>query len=168
MYLDFAAPARRSKLSGILLCLVGLGAAIATAGAFREALEERGRLSAELETLSERPRTPGENAATAAEQAETAKVVRELSIPWTDLLAELESASHDMQSQVSLLQVAPDADKRVVRITAEVRTLGDALSYLQRLQQSRVLRYPMLESHDLRKDDPEHPLQVKIAAEWRL
>jgi len=30
-----------------------------------------------------------------------------------------------------------------------------------------VLRYPMLESHELRKDDPEHPLRIKLSAEWR-
>jgi hypothetical protein len=30
-----------------------------------------------------------------------------------------------------------------------------------------VLRHPMLESHERRKDDPEHPLRIKLSAEWR-
>jgi hypothetical protein len=92
---------------------------------------------------------------------------QELAIPWTKLLTELEAASNDMASQVSLLHVEPDADKHVVRITAEVRSLPDALAYLERLQRSPVLRYPMLESHERRKDDPEHAVRIKIAAEWR-
>jgi hypothetical protein len=25
----------------------------------------------------------------------------------------------------------------------------------------------MLESHERRKDDPEHPLRIKLSAEWR-
>ena len=54
-----------------------------------------------------------------------------------------------------------------MRITAEVRTLNDALAYLERLQKSAVLRHPMLESHERRKDDPEHPLRIKLSAEWR-
>jgi hypothetical protein len=41
------------------------------------------------------------------------------------------------------------------------------LAYLKRLQESAVLRYPMLESHERRKDDPEHPLRIKLSAEWR-
>ena len=92
---------------------------------------------------------------------------RELAVPWTLLLSELEAASRDEASKVALLQVEPDAAKHLVRITAEARTLPDALAYLSRLQKSSVLRYPMLESHERKKDDPEHPVRVKLAAEWR-
>ena len=92
---------------------------------------------------------------------------RELRLPWTLLLAELEAASHDSASTVSLLQVEPDPAKQLVRITAEVRDMPDALAYLRRLQRSAVLRHPMLESHERRKDDPEHPLRIKLSAGWR-
>ncbi|HZO21932.1 MAG TPA: hypothetical protein VFB37_05455, partial [Steroidobacteraceae bacterium] len=87
-------------------------------------------------------------------------------VPWSSLLTELESASEDVASTVSLLEVEPDPIKHVVRITAEARTLSDALAYLERLQKSSMLRYPMLDSHELRKDDPQHPIRVKLSAEW--
>jgi hypothetical protein len=48
-----------------------------------------------------------------------------------------------------------------------VRALPDALEYLERLQRSAVLRHPMLESHERRKDDPQHPLRINLSAEWR-
>ena len=48
-----------------------------------------------------------------------------------------------------------------------MRNLNDALAYLERLQKSAVLRHPMLESHERRKDDPERPLRIKLSAEWR-
>ncbi len=54
-----------------------------------------------------------------------------------------------------------------MRITAEVRALPDAFAYLKRLQKSAVLRYPMLESHERRKDDPEHPIRITLSAGWR-
>jgi hypothetical protein len=104
----------------------------------------------------------------AVRNAATATTIeKELVIPWSSLLAELEAASQDVASTVSLLEVTPDAAKHVVRITAEARTLPDALAYLERLQKSSVLRFPMLDSHELRKDDPEHPIRVKLTAEWR-
>jgi hypothetical protein len=168
VHLDFAAPLRRSPAAGLGLCLAALLAVSAVGLSFGRALDERARLEAQIDALAERGRAPVASPAKAAEAAELAKMTRALSVPWTAVLAELEAASHDMASQVSLLQVEPDADKRVVRITAEVRSLPDALAYLERLQQSKTLIYPMLESHERRKDDPEHAVRIKIAAEWRL
>jgi hypothetical protein len=165
--LDFAVPVRRPTAAGLLLCLAGIAAATAVGVEFRSALAERARLDGAVEAIADHRRSPGETAGRAAAETEFAKMSQELAIPWTKLLTELEAASNDMASQVSLLHVEPDADKHVVRITAEVRSLPDALAYLERLQRSPVLRYPMLESHERRKDDPEHAVRIKIAAEWR-
>jgi plasmid maintenance system killer protein len=167
LLLDFAAAPRRASGPGVLLCSLGLAAAIATAMDFERTAAERAHLEAAIETLSSRHRPALQDPARAKELAEVGKMSRELEIPWTRLLAELESASTDLSSKVSLLQVAPDADKHIVRITAEVRSLPDALAYLERLQQSKALRYPLLESHEHLKDDPEHAVRIKLAAEWR-
>ncbi len=154
-------------LAGVSLCAAGVAAAAAVGAGLHKTLAERERLEAAIETIEARHRAPEDSAKRKAEQAESAKMSQELAIPWTILLTELEAASHDMASEVSLLQVEPDPDKHVVRITAEVRSLPDALLYLQRLQRSQVLRYPMLESHERRKDDPEHAIRIKVAAGWR-
>ena len=133
--------------------------------AFDRALAERSRLDAALAAAAP-PRHSAPTPESIRSAAEAATVEHELSIPWTGLLAELEAASHDSAGTVSLLLVEPDPAKQLVRITAEVRALPDALAYLKRLQKSAVLRYPMLESHERRKDDPEHPLRIKLSAEW--
>ena len=163
--LDFVARPRRASRAGLALCALGLAAAVAVGLAFQRKLAEREELEA---ALAARPqptrRAPSPESARTA--AEAAALERELNVPWTRLLAELEAASHDSASTVSLLQVEPDPAKHLVRITAEVRALPDALAYLRRLQRSEVLRYPMLESHERRKDDPEHPLRIKLSAEW--
>lgn len=164
--LDFVAPLHRAPLAGAALCILGLAAALALGLAFERKLDERNRLDAALGATA-RPRHSAPTAESLRSAAEAATVERELGIPWTRLLAELEAASHDSASSVSLLQVEPDPDKRVVRITAEVRALPDALAYLKRLQKSPVLRHPMLESHEWRKDDPDHPVRIKLSAEWR-
>ena len=164
--LDFVAPVHRAPLAGAALCAVGLLAALALGVAFDRKLAERGRLDAALGATA-RPRhgTPTPDSLQSA--AEAAAVERELGIPWTRLLADLEAASRDSATRVSLLRIEPDPGKHLVRITAEVQGLPDALAYLKRLQKSAVLRYPMLESHERRKDDPEHPLRIKLLAEWR-
>jgi hypothetical protein len=163
--LDFVAPVQRAALAGAALCAAGIAAALALGVAFDRKLAERSQLDAELgATAPPHHKAPTPEALKMA--AEAAAVERELGVPWTRLLAELESASHDSASSVSLLFVEPDPAKQLVRITAEVRALPDALAYLKRLQKSAVLRRPMLESHERRKDDPDHPLRIKLSAEW--
>jgi hypothetical protein len=168
VHLDFAAPVHRAPVAGAALCAAGLLVAVAVGVAFQRQLAERARLEAALGAMPRaRPgaSAPAPDARRAA--ADAAAVERDLATPWTRLLAELEAASHDSASTVSLLEVEPDAGKQRVRITAEVRALNDALAYLRRLQRSAVLRHPMLESHERRKDDREHPLRIKVSAEWR-
>jgi hypothetical protein len=164
--LDFVASVHQAPIAGAALCLVGLGAVLALGLAFDHKLAERSLLDAALGAMappSHRPPAPE----SLKNAVEAAAVARELNIPWTRLLAELEAASHDSAASISLLQVEPDPGKHRVRITAEVRALNDALVYLERLQKSAVFRYPMLESHERRKDDPEHPLRIQLSVEWR-
>ena len=163
--LDFVAPVHEAPLAGAALCMAGLAAVLALGLAFDRKLGERNRLDAALGATAQ-PRRSAPTPESLKSAAEAAAIDRELSIRWTRLLAELEAASHD-SSAVSLLHVEPDSGKQLVRITAEVRTLPDAIAYLRRLQKSPVLRYPMLESHERRKDDPEHPLRITLSAEWR-
>jgi hypothetical protein len=164
--IDFVAPVRQATLAGAALCAAGLAAAIALGLAFDRAVAERSRLDAALAATA-RPRHHAPSSESLKSAAESAAVERELGIPWTRLLAELEAAARDSAANVALLRVEPDPGKQLVRITAEVRALPDALAYLKRLQKSAVLRNPMLESHERRKDDPEHPFRVKLSAEWR-
>ena len=166
--LDFVAPVHAAPRAGAALCLAGLAAAVTLGLAFRGQLAERARLEAALLAAAP-PRRAAPPSTPEAQKgaAEAAAVERALALPWTRLLAELEAASHDSAGTVSLLQVEPDAAKRRVRITAEVRALPDALGYLERLGRSEVLGHPTLESHERRKDARQHPLRVTLSAEWR-
>jgi len=163
--LDFAGPVRRSRKMGGALCAAGILACAALGYDFQERLDERDSVEARIGALTRPHRSA--RPVDARSVAAAAAIEKQLWVPWSSLLAELESASQDVSSTVSLLEVEPDAAKHLVRITAEARTLPDALAYLERLQKSPVLRYPMLDSHELRKDDPEHPIRVKLSAEWR-
>lgn len=165
--LDFVAPVHKAPVAGAALCVAGLAAAIALGVAFDRKLAERNKLDAALGATAQPRRVSEPTAESIKAAVEAAAVERELALSWTRLLAELETASHDSGSSVSLLHVEPDPGKQLVRITAEVRGLPDALAYLRRLQKCSALRYPMLESHERRKDDPEHPVRIKISAEWR-
>lgn len=168
--LDFAGARRGLSWAGALFLAVGFIAASAVGleyralGAHRAGLELR--LAAVAQATTPQP-SPSEAAmdariAVSAQQAES-----DLATPWTMLLSELEQASKDSAGQVALLGVEPDHAKHSVRISAEARTLNLALSYVERLQSSRSLEFPMLDRHEVRADDAQHPVRFELTGSWR-
>jgi hypothetical protein len=167
--LDFSGARPGLSLAGALLLAVGVVAAGAVLLEYRNITQHRAGLEFKLaalartDALSAPVETPADaRAAVSVEQAAT-----DLATPWTLLLSELEQASKDSQGEVALLGVEPDHGKHNVRVSAEARTMKLALAYVERLQTSRSLSYPMLDRHEIRADDAQHPVRFELTGEWR-
>jgi hypothetical protein len=167
---DFANRGRGVSPLAAALLAVGFIAAVAVLLEYRAVGERRAGLELRLATLT-RAKTPALSPAEAAAAAHVATsgqhAVQDLATPWTLLLSELERASKDSQGEVALLGVEPDHAKHSVRVSAEARTLALALAYVQRLQASSSLQYPMLDRHEIRADDPQHPVRFELTGAWR-
>jgi hypothetical protein len=167
--LDFSGARPALSLAGALLLAVGVVAAGVVLLEYRNISQHRAGLELKLaavaraEALSSPAETPADaRVAVSVEQAAT-----DLATPWTLLLSELEQASKDSQGEVALLGVEPDHGKHNVRVSAEARTMKLALAYVERLQTSRSLSYPMLDRHEIRADDAQHPVRFELTGEWR-
>jgi hypothetical protein len=168
VHLDFVERRTRSPLlSGVLLTL-GLVAAGAVLLACRIDLQRRDGLELRLAALTNAVHSsPEQEARAAREAAASSKTEQELATPWTSLLAELEAASKDSAGQVSVLAVEPDHAKHKVHVNGESQNLALAIAFVQRLQMSHALKFPMLDSHELRADDPQHPVRFELTADWQ-
>ena len=168
--LDFAGGRRGLSLAGGVLLALGIVAAAAVLLEYRAIGAHRAGLELRLAAVT-RAKTPAPSQLDAAADTRTAvsaqQAALDLATPWTLLLSELEQASKDAQGQVALLGVEPDHAKHNVRVSAEARTLALALAYVQRLQSSRSLEYPMLDRHEIRADDAQHPVRFELTGEWR-
>jgi hypothetical protein len=168
--LDFADRSRRVTWPGVALLLLGAVASAAVIYQYRVSAQRRAGLEYRIASLM-RAHAPAEARGEAALDAKIAlsaeQAAQDLATPWTLLLAELEQASKDSQGEVALLGVEPDHGKHSVRVSAEARTLELALSYVQRLQGSRSLEYPMLDRHEIRVDDPQRPVRFELTGMWR-
>jgi hypothetical protein len=166
--LDFAGPRVRATVPGLLLLIVGCGAATAACLEYREVEARKAglelRLAAAARPASRDP-TAGAHALRLSE--DVGKIAAELGTPWTAVLSDLETASRDSAGAISVLSIEPDHDKRRVRINGESRDLAVALAYLGRLQASHSLRYPMLDSHEVVADNKDHPVRFALSAEWQ-
>lgn len=166
--LDFAATRARVTLLALVLLVLGCAAAAAAGVAYRDVEARKAGLELRLaETVRHRARAPGAAVHALGTSENLGKVVTELGTPWTAVLSDLETASRDSPGAVSVLSIEPDHDKRRVRINGESRDLTVALAYLGRLQASRSLRYPMLDSHEVVADNKDHPVRFALTAEWR-
>jgi hypothetical protein len=166
---DFANRGPRFSVLGGVLLAVGITAAAVVLLEYRAVGARRAGLELRLEATRAKTAalSPSETAAEARMATSGQQAVQDLATPWTLLLSELESASKDAQGEVALLGVEPDHAKHSVRVSAEARTLALALAYVQRLQTSSSLKYPMLDRHEIRADDPQHPVRFELTGAWR-
>jgi hypothetical protein len=165
---DFAGGRRKLTAAGAVLLVLGAGAVAVTWVGYRSIEAQRAGLEMQLQALNgSTQRDPAQESRAVAVAEEVGRVTQQLSVPWTGLLAELEGASRDSGGQVALLSVEPDHDKHRVRITGESRDLAQVLGYVERLRSSALLRFPMLESHDVKTDDPQRPVRFAMTADWK-
>jgi hypothetical protein len=165
---DFVKPRSRLTLAGGVLLILGVGAAVAASLEYRAIESQRAGLELKLREVNRTSqRDPTESARIARLSKEAGGIALELGAPWTKLLSELEGASRDSTGQIALLSVEPDLVKHNIRITGESHDLPMVLAYVDRLQTSALLRYPMLDTHEVKADDPQHPVRFALTAEWR-
>jgi len=167
LQLDFEGQRRGGGVLGVLLAMLGIAAVTGAWLQLRSVAAQREGLELRREALARAASHSGELAQIRGLGSQDAiKTVRELATPWSQLLGELESASSDNTGSVAILAIEPDHAKHRVKVTAEARNLPVALAYVKRLKQTHVLRYAMLDNHEVRADVREHPVRFQLSADW--
>ena len=164
--LDFKMRRRQGGILGGIVLAIGAAGAVLAGIQFHSSSQTLAGLELRLEDM-ESARSAGMGTVSAGAAEEAAPVVAALGAPWSMLLQELESASQDIGGAVAVLAVEPDRDKGRVRIVAEAHDLPTALLYIERLQKCNALRFPMLDSHEVRTEDHDQPVRFQLSAEWR-
>lgn len=164
--LDFVAPPRRPRLAGLLV----LAAALALAGALvlkyqaaRDRLQQLETVDALLSATRPARSVPRERLDGEIKGAHA--TVRQLALPWAQLIDSLERSA---MREVAVLHVQPDAQQRLLRVTAETRGEELMLEYLRRVGASGSFAEVHLVSHQVREDDPLRPIQFSLQASFRM
>jgi hypothetical protein len=161
--LDYIAPPRRPVWIGLAVLGVSLAVAAGLVLRYGEAQQELQRLQTEgglilSDTRAQRP-VPKERLEEEARAAEA--VVRQLTLPWATLITTIEQAA---SRDVAILQLQPDAEQRVLRLTAEARHRDAMFDYVQRLGAAKGLSEVHLVKHEVQRDDPQRPIQFAVQA----
>jgi len=164
--LDFVARPRRAAWLGYFVLAASLAVAGEVALRHRDAQDERARIEVTTGLLigERRPARalPKERLEEEAKAAQA--VMRRLTLPWAPLVATIEEAA---TRDVAILQLQPDPQQRVLRLTGEARDQGAMLEYLQRLANAKALTEVHLLNHQVQLDDPQRPIQFAVQAALR-
>jgi hypothetical protein len=156
---------RRPVWPGLALLAVALAVAAGLAHRYREAEVELVRVKAESGLVA--PQRPAREIPKAKleEEAKSAEaVVRSLTLPWAPLIGTIEEAA---TREVAILQLQPDAETRVLRLTAETRQREAMFDFVRRLGAARGLADVHLVSHQVQREEPSKPIQFSVQAALR-
>lgn len=160
--LDHAAPRGRTRWPGLLL--LGLSLAVAGDLALRYRETAAGLENARaVPAIAAAPR-PAPSKTAEAEDKIARAAVRELALPWARLIRALEDSA---MPDVALLQVQPEAQQQILRVTAEARDAAAMFKYLRRLAEAKGLSEIHLVTHEVAQDDPQRPVRFAAQASFR-
>jgi hypothetical protein len=165
LQLDFIRPRTRGRLTGFFV----LGLSLVLAGGlvfkYREAQQRVHEIEA-VESLvsSSRPAPTVPRERLEGEIKTAQATVRQLALPWGQLIDSLERAS---VKEVALLHIQPDAQTRLLRVTASAPREELMLEYLRRLGATGNFTEVHLVSHQKREDEPMRPIQFSVQASFR-
>ena len=147
-----------------------LAASLAIAAGLGERYRDARVEVARLETQSglivpERPAKPIPRERVEEETRNAEAVVRQLTLPWASLIATIEQAA--ATKEVAILQLQPDAENRLLRLTAETRQREAMFNFVRRLADAPLLSDVHLVSHQVQREDAQHPVQFSIQASIR-
>lgn len=161
--LDYIAPRRRPRALGLLILALALGLGAHLVARYRDVQIELARIetAAALLGAERRPAraVPKERLDEEVKAAEA--VVRSLTLPWAALVETLERAA---RRDVAILQLQPDAQTRVLRLTAEARSREAMFDYVRRLGAGRILAEAHIVTHHVQLEEPQRPIQFTVQA----
>jgi hypothetical protein len=164
--IDYVAAPRRARWPGAALLAVSLVVAAGVVERYRDARSQLAALEA-AQGLVNLDRTSTKAIPRERLDEETKmvnEVVRQLGLPWARMIAAVEKAS---AGDVVVMQMQPDAQQRLLRLTAEAKNRQAMLQYVRRLGAERALGDVYLVRDEVRMDQPGRPIQFAVQATLR-
>ena len=152
--------ARLAALAGLLLCLIAVWQAQRALTAIDGTEEEIAGVRGELDQHLRQKRAPVESGLGEEQAAAVNAAVRQLNLPWRDVLDAVEAGT---PPSLELLSLEPDSKRSVIRIEAETSDSEHMLAAVEQMKGQPFLAGVFLTRHAAE----EHSLRLQIEAAWK-
>jgi len=171
LHLDYQ---RRTNLAvkiGAALLVAGLATALLATGYYYRLGNDIDRWEARIAEIKRSaqhksvngPGTSGDARQVSTDMKEANEVLLQLALPWDELFNAVETSDDE---KIALLSIEPDAQKQLVRISGEARSLDCMLNYVRLLQENGLLSEVDLKNHQINQQDPDKPIRFSLVAAW--
>lgn len=170
--LDYQRKPSSITLLGVFICLLAISVLALMVIKYTQVNQESQIAENELHQIETRVNrktdTTGLNEtrdprALAKEIKQANKVLKMLGMRWDGVFSAVSAAQ---RKDVALLSLAPKPEKRIVKISAEAKNFSVMLDYIKRLEQQSAFGDVNLQSHKIRKQDPQKPVRFVVMADW--
>ena len=168
--LDYQRKPSNITLLGVTVCILAVALLALMIFQYRQLSEQSQIVETELRKIERRINSQADDTGTrhdartlAREIKQANKVLKMLGLRWDSIFGAV-AAAH--RKGVALLALAPDPDKRIVKISAEAENFSVMLDYVKRLEEQPALGEVYLQSHNLQKRDPQKPVRFVVMADW--
>jgi Tfp pilus assembly protein PilN len=121
------------------------------------------RTQAQLDERNARKAAAGKVTISEAQAGAVNAAIAQLNLPWRDLFDALEAAT---PPGIALLSIEPDAKKHLLKGSAETKSDGEMIAYIEQLKKQAFFSNVMLTKHELNDQDPNKPFRFQFEAEW--
>jgi Tfp pilus assembly protein PilN len=167
--IDFARRPPRFAPAGLIVLCIAVCALLASGVKLWQARDDNEQTQERLDEARHRlfsrahPVKAQSTPATMLAEKQGLAVLRELTVPWQDLLSIVEDyPDHD----VALIGIDQNPVQSQIRITAEAKNFDAMIAYLRYLQSSKLLREAVLNDHEIEANVPGAPVRFQVTAVW--
>lgn len=94
---------------------------------------------------------------------EVRKIIGRLSTPWNVFFTALETVNNE---NVAILSITPDMQTGLLRIEGEAKDYAAVLTLIAQLRTTKPFSNVYLINHDIKRDDPQHPVSFAVSLRW--
>lgn len=172
LHLDFieASPFAPSRFNFIGLVLLGVGLALIffTLQQYQSKLVKQNEILLKLEQLNHQPQKDAISRNVNQEipvdiKTQIEAAVDDLTIPWNELLDEIERSD---VNDVVLLSLEPSMKKQQVILGGEAKSLHSIMKYIGQLEAQPMLSQVYLQKHSIDEANVSKPLRFILVAQW--
>lgn len=91
------------------------------------------------------------------------QIIKQLSTPWDEFFAGLESVSNE---NAAILSIEPDMQSGILRIEGEAKDYASVLTLIAQLRTTKPFSGVFLLRHETKRDDPLHPVSFTLSMRW--
>lgn len=167
---DFHTAAARPSVLGVILAVAGVAALAWSANVWQAARDREAGLDLQIAALEDtvqnaRPRSaPRAAPATVAAQGTQARIAAQLAWRWQPAFDALTAAR---DARIALLALDANQAKARLKLTAEARTLADAVAWIENLQAQPGIKRAALIQHERRADADQQPVRFVVDVELK-